>query len=322
MIRGENIRALADEWLSSTTRNSEATRETYNNAISAFIRADVALDNDCLAQFDLFLFNTKTTRFNRIYSRATRNIYITALDQFLAWLEAKNHDISRIRAKAALRLARGNQKREPYIYRKPDPRIPQIITYYDDMALPAAYQSPQQHQLRMEILRNRAFVHTLLATGARVGEIVLLTRKQIADGALSETDIRSEKTGELDIIFFDTAAQNAIRAYCAERTDNSEYLFVSHRKPTGNGITRNTAFQIVKRAAIELKLSGNTSPHSFRHWLAEDMINNEVPLEAVQKIMRHADIKTTEKVYARRSVTTVRKEINEYRDRKNKKINS
>jgi len=315
----QQLNRWLEEWLAQTTRTA-ATCETYRNGVRIFIESEIALDEYAIANFDHYLFNRRSAKYKRPYSRNTRNIYCNALDQFLLWLEAKGLiEVNRERAKNQLKITRGNKKHEPYTYRRPDPAVPKIIEYYESLPLPPAYHSPDETRLRLELLRNRALVHTLLATGARVTEVITLTRRQVADGSLPEVHIVSAKSGENDVLFLTPEAQAAIAAYCAERTDSYEHLFISHRRGTGQALSRRSVLSVVKNAAKALGLSANTSPHSFRHWLAEDMVNNGVPLEAIQKVLRHQDINTTERIYARRNLTTIRAEINAYRERKKAK---
>ena len=82
------------------------------------------------------------------------------------------------KARARLRRpARGT----PYPAPVPDPALPLIIRYYDEMPLPAG-QGTRDRLERLRILRSRAIVHTLYSSAGRIAEVASLDRRDVADG--------------------------------------------------------------------------------------------------------------------------------------------
>lgn len=97
---------------------------------------------------------------------------IAALRRFVDYLIAKDvldaaHDIDVGKAESELRSLRS--RRGPPLYQRPQvpAQLARLITYYDELEPPDPDQ-PDTARLHLELLRNRAFMHTLYATGGRV----------------------------------------------------------------------------------------------------------------------------------------------------------
>ena len=69
---------------------------------------------------------------------------------------------------------------------------------------------------------------------------------------------------------------------------------------------------MVKAAARALDLYETTSPHSFRHYRATQLLNEGMPLESVQAYLGHQDIATTRKVYAHTHTAVLRDQFDTY----------
>ena len=121
--------------------------------------------------------------------------------------------LNRSKAEARFRVARGSS-RSGYRHRLADNRLPQIIQHYDEQQLPES--SKANGRKRLELLRARAIMHTLYASGGRVSEIASLTRGQVADGNASEVLITGKGSKER-MLFLTPEAQSAIKIYCRER---------------------------------------------------------------------------------------------------------
>jgi site-specific recombinase XerD len=154
-------------------------------------------------------------------------------------------------------------------------------------------------------------VHTLYASGGRVSEVASLTREMVLDGRLDEVELTG-KGGWPRLILLTTAAMQAIQAYIQERDDDYPALFISHGRGRGQALGRGTMWSIVKKAAKALGLHKSTSPHSFRHFRATQLLNEGMPLESVQAYLGHQDISTTRKVYAHTKTAVLRDQLAEF----------
>jgi integrase/recombinase XerD len=247
-------------------------------------------------------------------SQQTARTYLSAVRRFLSWLDARDllaGSFQLSKAQNRLKAAQGNRRGIPYKHRRVDPELPALVSYYDKLALPEGDDQPKR-LVRLKILRARAIVHTLYASGGRVSEVASLTREMVLDGRVDEVHLVG-KGGQPRVILLTPEAMRAIQAYLTERDDSSPGLFISHgRRGQGKPLGRGTIWAVVKRAAASLGLHRSTSPHSFRHFRATQLLNEGMPLESVQAYLGHQDISTTRKVYAHTRTAVLRDQLNTY----------
>lgn len=243
-------------------------------------------------------------------SQQTVRTYLSAVRRFLSWLDARDllaADFQLGKAQNRLKVAQGSRKTIPYKHRRVDPELPRIVSYYDKLPLPQGDDRTSRLQ-RRQILRARAIVHTLYASGGRVSEVASLTREMVLDGRLDEVHLIG-KGGQPRVILLTTEAMEAIQAYTRERDDDYPALFISHGRGHGRPLGRGTMWAVVKKAAKDLGLHDSTSPHSFRHFRATQLLNEGMPLESVQAYLGHRDISTTRKVYAHTKTAVLRDQL-------------
>ncbi len=284
-----------------TTIRIETTAQTYRYMLGSFaiylssvkqVKADQieTWRDDAVMKFYQWMIRKE-------YKDATINASIAALKKYLTWLESQ--DILPFRLDKAMNRYRAVRSRVHFGIRHADPSVPKIVTYYDSIPLPSADEKHGQIK-RLDILRARAIVHTLYASAGRVSEITSLTRDALRDGHLSECLITGK--GNKDrMLLLTKEAQYAIAAYCRERDrigDRFPSLFISHGRGYGNPIGRGTVWAIVKQAAAVLGIKGFAAPHAFRHYRAQQLLDEGMPLETLQALLGHADINLTRRVYA------------------------
>jgi integrase/recombinase XerD len=144
-------------------------------------------------------------------------------------------------------------------------------------------------------LRDRALLELLYATGARVSEVADLR----LDSVLDELQVvRCEgKRGKHRLVPLGRKAREALREYLqrerpalAARNPGTAHMFLSR---SGRRLTRDRLFAIVRSHAVRAGLPP-VSPHALRHSFATHMLENGADLRAVQELLGHADIGTTE----------------------------
>jgi site-specific recombinase XerD len=293
------------------------TAQTYRNAFTAlgyYLRERMpegeeealslaSLSDDLLVSFYLWL--------DAGYRPHTVGTYLAALQRFLVWLDANDllpQHFQLGKAQSRLKAALGERGGLPYHHRRIDPELPRLITYYDDLSLPQG-NTWRDRQKRLEILRNRAILHTLYASAGRVSEVAGLTRELVLDGRLDEVQLTG-KGDQTRLILLTSEAKAALQTYLAARADRRPGLFISHSKRNaGQSLSRNTLWRVVKEAAKALDLHHSTSPHSIRHYRATQLLNLGLPLELVQTYLGHADISTTRKVYAHTHTAVLREKL-------------
>ena len=85
--------------------------------------------------------------------------------------------------------------------------------------------------------------------------------------------------------------KNEIRVHCKMATGNEDILFLNNR---GKGLTRVMIFLIIKQLAKKAGIKKTISPHTFRHSFATHLVEGGADLRAVQEMLGHESITTTE----------------------------
>lgn len=307
---------FGDAFVASLGVKKTKTANTYSYALSRFARFIATTKymsrkdtffcasdfrDDILLRFYNWLADAKQE-----YSPATLDLSLAAATRFLVWLDAHDHvlfsiDKARNRLKAVREIYPSRSGREA------DPGVPKIVTYYDDQSLPSL--EPRNHIKRLILFRSRAIVHTLYASAGRVSEVASLTRDKVLDGRKSEVRITGKGSKDR-LLLLTKEAQRAIASYCRERHDDYPGLFISHGRDKGKSLGRGTLWAVVKKAAKALDLYKGTSPHSFRHYRAQELLEKGMEIDVLQTYLGHADIGTTRKVYApHTSLPKVRRQL-------------
>ena len=144
--------------------------------------------------------------------------------------------------------------------------------------------------------RNKAIIETLYGCGLRVSELVGL---QLSDLFFDEGFIRVTGKGDkqrfVPISHFTQQHINLylkeIRPFVKEVPEFSDTVFLNRR---GKQLTRVMIFAIIKRLAEKAGLKKNISPHTFRHSFASHLLENGADLRAIQMMLGHESITTTE----------------------------
>jgi integrase/recombinase XerD len=143
--------------------------------------------------------------------------------------------------------------------------------------------------------RDRAMLEILYATGVRVSELVSLAVDdlQLDVGYLIAFGKRSKQR----IVPLGEAAVDALRAYLRhgrpglDKERCSRFIFLNR---SGEGLTRQGFWKMIKRRAREAGIKQNIMPHTLRHSFATHLLENGADLRSVQAMLGHADISTTQ----------------------------
>jgi integrase/recombinase XerD len=295
-----NFHTASAAFLESLPISKEPTRQTYAAALAAFAQylqqaKDLSLDTPPNEYPEKILLDFFLWLDRKGYSSFTLNTYLAALRRFFLFhYTARNlgPEFDIVRAQS---LLKGKLKLHYPQTKAPD-ELPSLVLYYDQQPLPPAGGGKEASLQHLCLLRDRAILHTLYATAGRVSEVAALTRQDVAEGETDEVLITG-KGGKERWLYLTPEALVAIRAYLAKRDDFKTGLFVSHGRDSGKKLSRTSLWRVVKKAAEAVGLP-DVSPHTFRHWRATQMLNDEVPLEIIQELLGHSDIGTTRKVYA------------------------
>lgn len=141
-------------------------------------------------------------------------------------------------------------------------------------------------------LRDGAILEVFYSCGLRISELASLPLNHVL---LEESSVRVlGKGSKVRIVPLGERAAGRIRAWLPVRSSwgpRENTLFLSTR---GRRMARSSVWRIVKDAARAANLSSDVTPHSLRHTFATHLLDNGADLRAVQEMLGHADIATTQ----------------------------
>ncbi len=165
-------------------------------------------------------------------------------------------------------------------------------------------------------LRNKAIIETLYATGVRVSELIGIAQNQIH---YNEQIVQVFGKGSKErIVPIGLSALESIKKYIQEerihfagKGKSNNIVFLNQRGTSLSRMTiRNIVFYYTKKAGIEKDIH----PHTFRHTFATHLLEGGADLRAVQEMLGHADIATTQ-IYTHISKEFLQTEYQKYHPR-------
>ncbi len=177
---------------------------------------------------------------------------------------------------------------EDYIIKSPVRRIHKVKAA---ICIKETYTDEELERMRDNCseIRDLAIIDMLASTGMRIGEMVLLNRKDIN---FSERECIVFGKGDKErVVYFDARTKLHLQEYLNSRADNNAALFVSlrtpHKRITIGGIELRLR-EMGKRLNIM-----KVHPHKFRRTLATVAIDKGMPIEQLQRLLGHQRIDTT-----------------------------
>ena len=164
--------------------------------------------------------------------------------------------------------------------------------------------------------RNKAIIEVLYGCGLRVSELINL---KMMDYFADESILRIIGKGDKErYVPIGSKAKNALYYYIEYSrphypmvTQYQQYIFLNRR---GKKLTREMIFIIVKDYTAKAGIQKNVHPHTFRHSFATHLVENGADLFAVQEMLGHSSITTTE-IYTHVSMSYLRDVIDNFHPR-------
>lgn len=169
-------------------------------------------------------------------------------------------------------------------------RLPEVLSLNEiDRIIAAIDLSKPEGQ------RNKAIIETLYGSGLRVSELINLqiSRMYLAEGYM----LIEGKGSKQRLVPLSPQSIKQIELWKVDRNlmqikkGNEDFLFLNRR---GARLTRAMIFTIVKDLAAFAGIKKNVSPHTFRHSFATHLLENGANLRAIQQLLGHESITTTE----------------------------
>lgn len=165
--------------------------------------------------------------------------------------------------------------------------------------------------------RNRTILETMYSCGLRVTELITL---KISDLFFDEGFIKVTGKGNKErfvpihynAMKFITTYINQIRNQLKPAKTFEDTLFLNRR---GKGLSRQMIFTILKDLAVKIDLNKKISPHTLRHSFATHLLKNGADLRAIQQMLGHESITTTE-VYVHLDNSYLKEVVETYHPRK------
>ena len=163
--------------------------------------------------------------------------------------------------------------------------------------------------------RNRAIIEVLFSCGLRVSELINL---KLSNLYIEEQYVRVMGKGSKErLVPISPRALDELNYWFADRNvmkikpGEEDYVFLNRR---GQHLTRTMILIMIKRYAVEAGIKKTISPHTLRHSFATSLLEGGADLRAIQAMLGHESIGTTE-IYTHIDTSTLRQEILEHHPR-------
>jgi len=270
------------EYIEIEKGRSMNTAKNYDHYLRTFCRFSQAkavetpekITEDLVRQYHLSLNRANLTK-------KTQNYYLIALRSFLKYL-AKRSIASLAPEKVDLAKIEERQ-----------------IVFLEIEELESLFGQPDLSTIQGR--RDKAILNLFFSTGLRVSELATL-RKDDINLAKSEFSVRG-KGGKIRVVFMDHETKESLTRYLNSRRDKSDYLFISYGHTNSQdkrdqikdaNITPRSIQRMIKKYALTSGITKDITPHTMRHTFATDLLQSGADLRAVQALLGHSSITTTQ----------------------------
>lgn len=280
----EKIKREFLEHLEIERGRSLKTVENYDRYLNRFfefsgIKDPEEIKEELVREYRLWLnrqlSGTKSDSQKEFLKKRTQNYYLIALRSFLRYLAKRN---IKSLSPEKIELAKVSER---------------SIDFISGQELKRLIEGACGNDLKS--LRDRAILELLFSTGLRVSELCSLQ----SDINLESDEVSIRGKGDrVRVVFLSPSAKEALKEYLKKRTDFDEALFIQLGKNASGKknlrLTPRSVERIVKYYATKAGITKKVSPHVLRHSFATDLLQNGADLRAVQMLLGHSNIATTQ----------------------------
>ena len=241
------------------------------------------LNSECIDLFESFLKNEKKASANTLSS------YMRDIRQFAEYQESNGGSLKNLYSYLTLNRMIERNPATKLVPEKSTQKLPQILSSKEVDLLLA-----QPECIDAKGYRDRAMLELLYATGIRVTELIDLN---ISDVNLAEGVIRCHSRDKERIIPMYPKAVKALSEYLELvrpqmiAMPDEEALFVN---VGGERMSRQGFWKLIKHYQKKAKIDKEITPHTLRHSFAAHLLENGADIHAIQEMLGHADISSTQ----------------------------
>ena len=269
--------------LAAFARHLDAERGLSMHTLRAYVSeaARLAESSDCvrgggLDRIDALAVRSYLASFHRTHKASTRNRRLAALRAFF-----------RFRVRAGVRAA---DPTEGLPGPKAERRLPAPLSAEDCATL---VESEERDRAPRLATRDRALFELLYGTGLRVGE---LARLRVRDWDVQRRELRVFGKGRKErIVPVPAAARAALEAWLALREPNGLLALPLFTNARGGALSDRGVRVILRRRMLVAGIARPASPHTLRHSYATHLLDADVDLRAIQELLGHERLSTTQR---------------------------
>ncbi len=283
----ENLKQLANEfleYLEVEKGSSKLTIRNYGFYLARFLKQSQVQESqeitaETIRKYRLWLSRLTNPRGGNLCS-STQNYHLIALRVFFKYLIKRDIEIL---APEKIDLAKTQERQ---------------ISFVEGKELERLLESPFKiEQPDIIKLRDKAILELLFSTGLRVSELTNLKREDI-NLEKDEFSVRG-KGNHWRLVFVSNQARYWLKRYLEIRKDIEPFLFIRHDRAAEkmkktNYFTPRSIQRLIKKYCKVAGITKNITTHSLRHSFATDLLSNGADLRAVQELLGHKNITTTQ----------------------------
>lgn len=280
------------EYLEIERNRSKLTLRNYDHYLRRFVEFCASLGVTDPEDIDLELVRSYRLFINRLTIKdqhlkvITQNYHLIALRSFLKYLAKR--DIKSL-APEKIELPKTPSRQVEFL----------TIEEVDRLI-----EATKAEKNKLAQLRDRSILQMLFSTGLRISELMNL-KKENVNIKRREFSVRG-KGDKLRVVFLSDDAGDSLGKYLDARDDNSKALFIAHKEKQSvekqiethgeakHGLTPRTVQRLIKKYAMLAGIMKKITPHTLRHSFATDLLANGADIRAVQEMLGHASISTTQ----------------------------
>ncbi len=242
------------------------------------------ITQDAVRQFRLWL-NRLLVKSGKELSSTTQNYHLIALRSFLKYL--RKRDVEAL-APEKIELAKQGERQ---------------VEFLEGDDLDRLLHAPlTTNEAEIVKLRDKAILELLFSTGMRVSELVGLKRQQVNLNK-DELSVRG-KGNKVRLVFLSADARDNLKKYLDKRRDVDPALLIGHDRAAkgrekrqdeaSHPLTSRSVQRLIEHYRKVAGITKKVTPHTLRHSFATDLLSSGADLRAVQTLLGHASITTTQ----------------------------